>query len=99
MSDSNNYYKHFKVAIYCRVYEVRQMSDPAYLRERFAEMSRAIKINKVYLETHRDMVVAEEETVLQAKHFFESRGVEVAGGITVTVNERNRFETYCYTNP
>jgi hypothetical protein len=34
-----------------------------------------------------------------AKRFFLSRGVKVSGGITATINERNRFETYCYSDP
>jgi hypothetical protein len=93
------HYKNFKVAIYARVYEVNQMSDLSYLTSNFEVMSRHLKIDKVYLETHRDMVVAEEATLLQAKQYLEGRGVKVSGGITITANERNRFETYCYTNP
>ena len=93
------HYQNFKVAVYARVYEVNQMSDLSYLTTNFEVMSRHLKIGKVYLETHRDMVVAEEATLLQAKQYLESRGVKVSGGITITVNERNRFETYCYTNP
>jgi hypothetical protein len=34
-----------------------------------------------------------------AKKFFRDRGVAVAGGITLTINERNRFQTFCYSNP
>jgi len=34
-----------------------------------------------------------------AKRFFKSKGVETAGGIATVVNERNRFETFVYTNP
>jgi hypothetical protein len=96
---SEDRYRNFNVAIYARVYEVQKMADLDWLRSRFDVMQRYIKINKVYLETHRDMVVAEEATLKQAKDFLVSRGVTVSGGITITVNERNRFETYCYTNP
>ncbi len=92
-------YQHFDVAIYARVYEVQQMSDINWLSNRFDVMSRSLKIDKVYLETHRDMIVADETTLLQAKRFLESRGLRVSGGITITVNEMNRFQTYCYTNP
>jgi hypothetical protein len=92
-------YQNFDVAIYTRVYEVLQMADLNWLNERFEVMSRSIKVNKVYLETHRDMIVAPEANVRGAKSYFEERGVKVSGGITITVNERNRFETYCYTNP
>ena len=92
-------YQNFTASIYARVYEVRQMSDPAWLEPRWNEISRQVKIDKIYLETHRDMVVADRDTILKLKRFFQDRGVSVAGGITITVNERNRFETYCYSNP
>ncbi len=93
------HYKNFSVAIYTRVYEVNLMSDLNYLKRNFEIMSRQVKVNKVYLETHRDMIVADEVTLRQAKTYLESLGVQVSGGITLTVNERNRFQTYCYTNP
>lgn len=94
-----NNYKNFDVAVYCRVYEVREMKDPAWLESRWAAISKNVKIDKIYLETHRDMIVAEQATIDQAKKFFLGKGVKVAGGITVTVNEANQFETYCYSNP
>lgn len=92
-------YRHFDVAVYCRVCEVRQMKDPAYLENAWAAVSAHVKADKVYLETHRDTIVVEQETLDQAKRFFESKGVRVAGGITATINESNQFETYCYSNP
>ncbi|HTY62215.1 MAG TPA: hypothetical protein VMG30_08140 [Acidobacteriota bacterium] len=92
-------YENFTTSIYARVYEVRQMADPAWLEPRWNEISRQLKVDKIYLETHRDMIVAEKETILKLKKFFQDRGVRVAGGITITVNERNRFETFCYSNP
>lgn len=92
-------YRNFGVAVYCRVYEVRQMKDPAYLERTWAAISPHLKINKVYLETHRDTVVVDQATLDQAKAFFASKGVRVAGGITITINESNQFETYCYSNP
>ena len=95
----SQYYQNFEVAIYTRVYEVLEMADLNWLRERFEVMSRSVKISKVYLETHRDLVVAPEDTLRAAMQFFAERGIRTSGGITITVNERNRFETYCYTNP
>jgi hypothetical protein len=95
----NNSYRHFNVAIYARVYEVQKMADLDWLKSRFAVMQRYIKVDKVYLETHRDMVVAEESTIEQARNFLLSRGVKVSGGITYTTNERNRLQAYCYTKP
>jgi hypothetical protein len=94
-----NNYKNFDVAVYCRVYEVRQMKDPAYLENTWAAISKHVKVDKIYLETHRDTVVVDQETLDKAKRFFESKGLKVAGGITATINESNQFETYCYSNP
>jgi len=92
-------YKNFQVAVYCRAYEVREMADPNWLTPRWDEISRQLKVDKVYLETHRDLIVVEEKTVKAARDFFAKHGVQTAGGITLTVNERNRFETFCYSNP
>jgi hypothetical protein len=92
-------YQNFTTSVYARVYEVRQMKDLGWLEPRWDEISRQVKIDKIYLETHRDTIVAEKETILKAKQFFRDRGIRVAGGITLTINESNRFETYCYSNP
>ena len=94
-----NNYKNFDVALYSRVYETQQMKDPAWLESHWEAVSKNMKVDKIYLETHRDMVVVDQATLDQAKKFFQSKGVKVSGGITVTVSEANQFETYCYSNP
>jgi len=94
-----NNYKNFDVAVYSRVYETQQMKDPAWLESRWEAASKYVKIDKIYLETHRDLVVVDQETLDRAKKFFASKGVRTSGGITATVNERNQFETFCYSNP
>lgn len=92
-------YKNFDVALYARVYETQRMKDPAWLESRWAAVSRHMKVDKIYLETHRDTVVVDQATLDLAKKFFRDKGLKVAGGITITINERNQFETYCYSNP
>jgi hypothetical protein len=44
-------YQNFATSIYARVYEVRQMKDRAWLEPRWNEISRQVKIDKIYLET------------------------------------------------
>lgn len=56
-------YRHFDGAIYAHMVEVQQMADLDWLRLRFEVMSRHIKVSKVYLETHRDTIVADEEKI------------------------------------
>ena len=92
-------YQNFHTAVYARVYEVQKMADPVWLDESFEAMNRSIHMDKIYLETHRDMVVIGEDDLVRIKQFFEDQEIRTSGGITITVNERNRFQTYCYTNP
>ncbi|HEX5155106.1 MAG TPA: hypothetical protein VFW07_26865 [Parafilimonas sp.] len=93
-------YKNFKVSVYCRAYEVKQMGDTTnYLKPIWNEISRQLKVDKIYLETHRDLIIVDQQTLDIAKKFFKDRGIEVAGGITLTISEPNRFQTFCYSNP
>jgi hypothetical protein len=92
-------YAHFGAAIYARAYEVREMGDVETLRARFDLMQKHVKVSKVYLETHRDRILVDHDTLERAKGFFAERGVRTAGGITLTIDERNRFETFCYSDP
>ena len=96
---SGNGYKNFQVAVYARAYEVRKMDSLQWLEPIWNEISRQVKVGKIYLETHRDQIIVDEKTIESAKKFFEARGVKVAGGITYTISESNWFETFCYTNP
>jgi len=92
-------YDNFKVSVYARAYEVEKMSDLNWLTPIWNEISRQVKVNKIYLETHRDLLIVKKETIEAAKKFFRDHNIEIAGGITLTVNERNMFETFCYSNP
>lgn len=93
------FYKNFTVSVYVRAYEVRDMADQKKLEESWNLISQQVKIDKIYLETHRDQIIVDEKTLEAAIKFFKSKGLKVAGGITYTINERNNFETFCYTNP
>ncbi|HEY4935619.1 MAG TPA: hypothetical protein VII44_03515, partial [Puia sp.] len=93
-------YKNFKVSVYCRAYEVAKMKDTSgYLKPIWNEISRQLKVDKIYLETHRDLLIVDQGTLDIAKKFFKDRNIEIAGGITFTISEPNRFQTFCYSNP
>jgi hypothetical protein len=94
-----DHYAHFGAAIYARAYEVREMGDIEKLRTRFDAIEKQVKVSKIYLETHRDKILVDDATIEKAKAFFAGRGVRTAGGITLTVSERNRFQTFCYSDP
>jgi hypothetical protein len=92
-------YASFEAALYARAQEVRQMGDLDRLRARFEAIEKQVRVSKIYLETHRDELLVDAETVRKAKRFFEERGVRTAGGITLTISEGNRFQTFCYSDP
>ena len=96
---SANNYKSFKVSIYTRAYEVEKMKDPHWLDSTWNIISQQLTVDKIYLETHRDLLIVPDETLEQAKRFFQQRGIEVAGGITYTIDESNNFETFSYSDP
>ena len=92
-------YENFKVAIYTRAYEVQQMTDREWLETSWETISNQVKVDKIYLETHRDQLIIDKAEMKKIIKFFEDKGVEVAGGITYTISEMNDFETYCYQDP
>jgi len=92
-------YNGFKVAVYTRAYEVEKMKDLQWLDSTWNIISSQVKVDKIYLETHRDLLIVPEATIEQAKKYFLDKGIEVGGGITYTKNESNNFETFCYSNP
>jgi hypothetical protein len=96
---SQQAYKNFRVSVYSRSYETKKMSDLKWLTSVWEEVTGQVKVDKIYLETHRDLVIVDQKTLDSAKLFFKKRGVETAGGITLTVDEGNHFETFCYSKP
>ncbi|HOG25722.1 MAG TPA: hypothetical protein PLM86_06005 [Bacteroidales bacterium] len=93
------HYKNFKVSVYTRAYEVEKMKDSHWLDSTWRIISAQVQPDKIYLETHRDLLIVPDATLRKAIRFFREKGMEVGGGITYTIDESNSFETFCYTNP
>ena len=98
-STSAKGYQNFKVAIYAPARDVNQMGDANWLATRWDEISRQVKVDKIYLETYRSGLLVDVNTVLAAKKFFMDKGIEVAGGITYTEKDSGHFQSFCYTKP
>ena len=92
-------YKNFTVSVYIRAYEVSQMTNPERFDSVWTSISNQVKVDKVYLETHRDNITVGDKTIESAKKYFHDKGIKTAGGITYTINEGNRFQTFCYVTP
>lgn len=99
LSHAQGKYENFKVSVYTRAYEVQNMTDPAWLDSTWNIISSQMKVDKIYLETHRDLNIVKADDMKRIIKFFKDRGVEVAGGITYTISEANNFQTFCYKNP
>nr|PZN68500.1 MAG: hypothetical protein DIU62_04735 [Pseudomonadota bacterium] len=92
-------WENFEVAVYARAQEVVRMEDREWLEREWQRISSAVQVDKVYLEVHRDGHVPSDAALEAARAFFAERGVKTAGGITYTIDEGNRFETFSYSNP
>lgn len=92
-------YKNFKVSTYIRAQDVARMEDEKFLKQTWETVSSQVDLDKIYLETHRDAFIVPEKTLLKVKKFFQSKGLEIGGGITFTRSEPSDFETYSYARP
>ena len=93
-------YQNFAVAIYVPVGIVRSLADPARLNSEWERISSQLKVDKVYIESERDRVLADDATLEALKKFFAEHGVRVAGGITFSDNAGvGQFRSFCYTDP
>lgn len=100
----------FRVAVYIPVGQVERMKDPAYLKSSWEALSSQVHVDKVYIETYRSGVVADDAVLDSVKRFFAQQGVETAGGIAYVGSGDNagndsadagsgQFVSMCYTDP
>src|ERR1035437_6087513 len=93
-------YKNFAVAVYIPVSIVKSFAEPGRLDSEWKRISSQLKVDKVYIETHRDLDVADEALIENVKKFFLDHGVRIAGGITYTDKPVDYiYNSFCYTDP
>ena len=92
-------YQNFGVAVYIPVSIVNTFADPKVLQSEWDLISSQVKVDKVYIEVHRDRVLADDQLLEDVKAFFVSHGVQVAAGSAFSDLEADQFKSYCYTNP
>jgi len=92
-------YTNLSVAVYFRYQEVHTI--PANL-ERFSNqwvnVEKQVKVARVYLETTRNAQLATAADVATLKQFFTDRGIRVSGGMGLTANEANGYQSYNYNS-
>ncbi|NLT11375.1 MAG: permease [Clostridiaceae bacterium] len=95
-------YRHFKVSVYCTVFDLLNINDLDEFRETFSAFTKHVHVDHVYLETYRSRVRIDPNRMREFITFFTSMGIRVSGGITPTRDERlNRFgfSSLCYSDP
>ena len=101
-------HENFRVAIYIPVAVVEHMKDPAWLQNSWDQISSQVKVDKVYIESYRSGVMADDALLETVKSFFAAHGVKVAGGIAFAAGgdtagsetvEVGQFASFSYTDP
>jgi hypothetical protein len=103
-------HENFRVAVYIPVGVVEKMKDPVWLQHSWEQIVSQVKVDKVYIESYRSGVLADDALLETAKAFFTARGVQVAGGIAFAAGgdtagfapnevESGQFVSFSYTDP
>jgi hypothetical protein len=93
-------YTNFSVAIYIPVNVVQSFENPQKLAEDWAQISRQLKVDKVYIEVQRDRRLLSDDLAERVKTFFLAHGVQVAGGMALSDGGiGGQFKSFCYTDP
>lgn len=97
-------YRNFELAVYFVAFGTKH-ADEKQLKRELAFFKKHMGIDKVYIETYRDGVLAPQDKVDLVKHVFEEKGIKTAGGITSNAptpdgdEEKQRiFNTLCYND-
>src|SRR5207248_4846508 len=91
--------KSFETVIYIPVAGTLKMKDHHWLETTWATISSQLHVDKVYLETYRSRVLADDQVIDEAKKFFAEHGVKVAGAICYSDSDNGQFVSFTYTKP
>ena len=97
---AESHYKSFTVSTYVTQGTVQSLMDgrmdPA---ETWSNLTRNLKVDKVYIEVMRNHTLVDEAGLEKLKQFFQDRGVEVCGGLAYSVSEANGYQGFDYADP
>ncbi|MDE2492887.1 MAG: hypothetical protein KGL97_03195 [Alphaproteobacteria bacterium] len=99
-AQAQGHYKNFRTAIYVVVNATKALAAPKVFEQQYARVSRQLKFDKVYIEVYRNHLFATDAEIETVKKEFESKGVAVAGGVTLAAGGvGGQFGTFDYENP
>jgi hypothetical protein len=91
--------KSFETVVYIPVAGTLKMKDPQWLESSWASISSQLHVDKVYIETYRSRVLADDQVIEDAKKFFLDHGVKIAGAICYSDSDNGQFVSFVYTRP
>ena len=97
---AQNHYRSFTVSTYAIQSTVRDlMSGELDPEQSWATLTRNLKVDKIYIEVMRNHTLVDEAGLEKLKKFYESKGVQVCGGLAYSVSEGNGYEGFDYADP
>jgi hypothetical protein len=91
--------KSFETVVYIPVAVTLKMKDRKWLERSWAAISSQVHVDKVYIETYRSRVLADDQIIEDTKQFFLDHGVKVAGGICYSDSDNGQFVSFVYSKP
>ncbi len=91
--------KSFETVVYIPVAGTLKMKDHQWLESSWASIASQLHVDKVYIETYRSRVIADDQVIEDAKKFFLDHGIKVAGAICYSDSDNGQFASFVYTKP
>ena len=91
--------KSFETVVYIPVAGTIKMKDHAWLASSWAAITSQLHVDKVYIETYRSRVLADDQVIEDVKKFFQGQGVKIAGAICYSDSDNGQFVSFTYTKP
>lgn len=89
--------KSFETVVYIPVAGTLKMKDHQWLESSWATISSQVHVDKVYIETYRSRVLADDQVIEDVKKFFLDHGVKIAGAICYSDSDNGQFASFVYT--
>jgi hypothetical protein len=97
---AQGHYKSFIVSTYATQGTVqRLMSGDLDPTESWSNLTRNLKIDKIYIEVMRNHTLVDEAGLEKLKKFYQDKGVQVCGGLAYSVSEANGYQGFDYADP
>ncbi len=97
---AQGHYRSFIVSTYATQGTIQGLMngnpDPA---TSWSNLTRNLKIDKIYLEVMRNHTLVDEAGLEKLKKFYQDRGVQVCGGLAYSVSEAYGYQGFDYADP